>query len=221
MNHYIYGHYKEDTGDLFYVGKGAKKRAWDTRGRNAHWKNVVAKHGLVVKILESDLTEEAAYIREQQLIEEIGLDKLVNIRPGGTGMRSEEASYIMRRNWQTPSFQQMQSDKNRKKDTWLPRLQAATKKNAELWQTPEWRNKMTEQRAQHLKSPEQREKCEGALRSAWQDDDFKQKMSSHRKNMWQDPEIRARLLRKEPCLRCGKVIPIRSMGSHNRKCDSP
>ena len=58
---YVYGHYKKDTGELFYIGKGSGKRAWRPDKRNRHWQYVVNKHGYVVKILEDNLTDEEAY----------------------------------------------------------------------------------------------------------------------------------------------------------------
>ncbi len=82
---YVYGHYKADTGDLFYIGKGTGDRAWSNRKRNKHWRHTVNKHGYVVKILEDNLTEELAYVKEKQLIEEVGLENLTNMTDGGRG----------------------------------------------------------------------------------------------------------------------------------------
>jgi hypothetical protein len=217
---YVYGHYRADSGKLFYIGKGVNRRAWDTTARSKHWRNVVNKHGIVVKIIEDNLTEEEAYTREQQLIEEIGLNNLVNVRAGGCGMRSAEATRIMTKNWQNPAFRERHRVRNTKRETWLPRVIAAAEQNTKLWQDEEWRNRQTERLKKQLTRPEQREKCESALRNAWQDDSFKERMSTHRKNMWQDPEMRARLLRKEPCPQCGKIMAVRSMGSHTRRCQN-
>ncbi len=94
---YVYGHYKADTGELFYIGKGSKKRAWSTNGRNAYWTRVANKHGLVVKILEDGLTDEEAFKKEKLLIEEVGLDNLVNATEGGLGLTSTKAKEINNR----------------------------------------------------------------------------------------------------------------------------
>jgi hypothetical protein len=82
MEYYVYGHYTLD-GRLFYVGKGVGDRAWVKRSRNPHWKNVANKCGLEVKILVDSLTEEEALQKEKELIEEIGIENLTNMRPGG------------------------------------------------------------------------------------------------------------------------------------------
>lgn len=86
---YVYGHYKADTGELFYIGKGSGNRAWDNRSRNKHWHSVVAKHGLTVKVLEDDLSENDAYNKEREIIAEIGVHNLVNKTEGGDGLTTE------------------------------------------------------------------------------------------------------------------------------------
>lgn len=82
---YVYGHYRADTGKLFYVGKGIGDRAWSKRKRNRYWHNTVNKYGYTVKILEDNLTDELAYAKEKQLIEEVGLQNLTNMTAGGEG----------------------------------------------------------------------------------------------------------------------------------------
>lgn len=102
-NYYIYGHYTADTDELFYIGKGTKKRAWSTK-RTRKWKNKVKKHGLVVKLLHEHLTEEDALAKEVELIAEArshGIN-LVNVLPGGDGFTSESA----RQAWQDPVISQ-------------------------------------------------------------------------------------------------------------------
>lgn len=42
---YTYLHRRNDTGQVFYVGKGKGQRAHDKYKRSAHWKRIVAKHG--------------------------------------------------------------------------------------------------------------------------------------------------------------------------------
>jgi hypothetical protein len=89
---YVYGHYKADTGELFYIGKGSDTRAWKKNRRNQYWKNIVNRHGFVVKIIYDDLTHDEAYDKEKELITEIGLENLANFQIGGriTIDRSDE-----------------------------------------------------------------------------------------------------------------------------------
>jgi len=83
MNFYIYGHYRNDTGELFYIGKGTSKRAWSKHGRNSYWHNIVKKHDYFVEILHDDLSEEKAFSKEKELIK--SLSPCANIASGGIG----------------------------------------------------------------------------------------------------------------------------------------
>ena len=95
---YVYGHYKADTGELFYIGKGSGHRAWSKRTRNKHWKYVVEKHGLIIKVLEDGLTDDEAYNRERQLIAEVGLNNLTNKTEGGEGLTSQALKQLYKDN---------------------------------------------------------------------------------------------------------------------------
>jgi hypothetical protein len=108
---YIYGHYRESDGKLFYIGKGIGNRAWDKKRRNRYWFRVVNKHGLVVKIIEDNLTEEQAFSKEKQLIAEIGLENLANITEGGEGFTSE----FCKQRYKDPEQRKKLSDIRKKK----------------------------------------------------------------------------------------------------------
>jgi hypothetical protein len=41
---YVYHHKNPKTGEIFYVGKGCKRRAWDKRKRSDRWKTVTRLH---------------------------------------------------------------------------------------------------------------------------------------------------------------------------------
>lgn len=99
---YVYGHYKADTGELFYIGKGIGKRAWLMKGRSQYWQRVATKHGVEVKILEDGLTDAEALARETQLIEQVGLSNLTNIQPGGRGNTTDTAKAL----WKDAEFRE-------------------------------------------------------------------------------------------------------------------
>lgn len=65
------------------------------RGRTTHWKNIVAKHGLITKIVADNLTEAEAFALERQTITLAGRDNLCNLTDGGEGpsghIHSDEA----------------------------------------------------------------------------------------------------------------------------------
>lgn len=91
-NHYIYAHYRNDDNSVFYVGKGQRRRAWETgaKRRSRLWHNIAKKHGHTVKIWASNLTEEVAFQMERDWIAlygrmDNGTGCLVNHTNGGEG----------------------------------------------------------------------------------------------------------------------------------------
>jgi len=73
-NYYLYCHKNPITEELFYVGIGTNKRAWDfVSGRNSHYKNYIKKHGKpIVDILKENLTKEEACVLEIEFISKYG-----------------------------------------------------------------------------------------------------------------------------------------------------
>ena len=101
--YYTYAHYTADTKELFYIGKGQRRRAWQSCSRNRHWKYKVDKHGgFTVEVLAKWSTDAEALAHEKLLISifrEIG--KLVNIADegcsSGTKLTAEQKEAIRQR----------------------------------------------------------------------------------------------------------------------------
>ena len=88
---YTYAHYTANSNEIFYVGKGSKKRAWSNKDRTKHWHNIVSKHGIIVKIIAYFYRSEDALSFERQLILLIGrlnvsTGPLINLTDGGVGV---------------------------------------------------------------------------------------------------------------------------------------
>ena len=85
--HYTYAHITADTKDVFYIGKGQRRRAWSTSGRSAYWKRKVKKHGFEVIIVHIWKTEAEALAHEVELISACRKQRvlLCNITDGGEG----------------------------------------------------------------------------------------------------------------------------------------
>jgi len=94
---YVYRHVRNDTGEVFYVGKGANRlkrrpdfeRAFTMDRVNKWWHAVVAKHGCTVEILCLCQTDDEAAKKERFFISLYGRKEdggsLVNQTDGGDG----------------------------------------------------------------------------------------------------------------------------------------
>ena len=81
---YTYAHIRNDTGRIFYIGKGTGRRMYRKEARNSHWHNVVSKAGYVPMLLAFWDTEHEAYEHEKFLIRCFE-GSLVNQSLGGDG----------------------------------------------------------------------------------------------------------------------------------------
>jgi len=84
---YVYIHRRTTDGRVFYVGKGARDRAYSSYSRNKWWYDVVGKHGFSVHIVKDKMSEKCAYTLEKIIIGVISKiePKLVNQKSGGEG----------------------------------------------------------------------------------------------------------------------------------------
>ena len=81
---YTYAHIRNDTGQIFYIGKGKERRMYRKEARNLHWHNVVAKADYIPMLLANWKTEQEAYEHEKFLIQ-CFYGSLVNQSLGGDG----------------------------------------------------------------------------------------------------------------------------------------
>jgi hypothetical protein len=84
---YVYEHLKADSGEVFYVGKGCRKRARDKDNRSKYWWNIINKHGFKVRYVVKNVDEEFAFFVEEERIDQLkrlGV-KLCNLTNGGEG----------------------------------------------------------------------------------------------------------------------------------------
>ncbi len=88
---YVYIHLRADSGLPFYIGKGKGNRAWRVTQRSHHWNNTYKKYGLIVELLHVGLTEEQAFLREQEeIIWAKQYYSLTNKTDGGEGASKHE-----------------------------------------------------------------------------------------------------------------------------------
>lgn len=84
--YYTYGHYKANSKELFYIGKGKSNRAYEKDSRSKFWNSIVNKNGHTVEIFANWESEKDAFLHEKFLIECFrDLTKLCNLTDGGDG----------------------------------------------------------------------------------------------------------------------------------------
>ena len=88
---YVYAHFRKDTNELFYVGKGSGNRAYNFNSRSNYWKNIVKKSGgFTVNIIANCLTNDEAYNFEKIVIKALRAQhkslSLCNLTDGGEGI---------------------------------------------------------------------------------------------------------------------------------------
>lgn len=84
MKWLVYAHYRLDTGECFYIGKGTEKRARAKDSRNPIWKRIEAKAGRKVVIVQYFENEQDALDFEIDLIAKY--NPTANITVGGEGI---------------------------------------------------------------------------------------------------------------------------------------
>jgi len=88
--YYVYLHKDKATGEVFYVGKGAGRRAWACNGRPDEWYKRIAtlSAGWDIEVVAEDLSEHEAFQLEAECVEKYGGCQanggtLTNWLPGG------------------------------------------------------------------------------------------------------------------------------------------
>lgn len=89
MSYYVYAHRKLKSGLVFYVGKGSGDRAWQIKNRSLFWRRTAFKYGFAVEIINQNLSEQAAFELEIEMISKFRKLKQCkcNISDGGDGVK--------------------------------------------------------------------------------------------------------------------------------------
>lgn len=140
---YTYLHRLNDTGAVFYVGKGRGTRAHTKSSRSKHWRAVVGAHGRTIEICASWPTEAEAFEHEVFLIDTMRAlgEDLINKTTGGEGIsghrHSDETRAKMSRSkkaeWMDPEFRAATSAA--RKASWIDaaRREAMSRRQREYW----------------------------------------------------------------------------------------
>jgi hypothetical protein len=122
---FIYVHRKADTREIFYVGKGTKKkgmpyhRAGDVSRRNIFWQRVVARHGFTHEIVCEFDDERLAFQLECDLIAHYGRQCdggcLCNLTIGGEGGSGRTATPETRAKMSVSASGKTRTDEHRRR----------------------------------------------------------------------------------------------------------
>lgn len=94
MIFYVYEHIRNDTAQVFYVGKGHGGRCHSKTGRNSHWHRIVNIGGFSVRKVVEDVEEDLAFLVEIERIDQLkrmGV-RLCNQTDGGEGASGAKRS---------------------------------------------------------------------------------------------------------------------------------
>lgn len=162
-------------------------------------KAVKAKAKIEIRIVQSGLLEEDAYLAETSTISSIGLDRLWNVFPGGIGFRSEwikslwknpeyreKSSARSRARWQDPEYREHYSNIRRQPEH-KAHMSAALKK---ALSDPEVKKKMSQKKVEAFKDPEFKRAFKEKMKVCRTKPEWKEKQSRSRKAKWADPEFR-------------------------------
>lgn len=170
MEYYTYFHTRNDTGAVFYVGKGKGKRAWVMQ-RGVHWMRVVAKAGHTVHIAARWPTESEAYEHEKLLIACFKDMKLAlcNRTEGGPGVCGAEVSPAHRAAVSAAAKRQMKDPKFKARMIAVHKGRKASE---------ETKAKISAATKGRKKSEETKAKISDAMRRRATDPGFKTKLSA-------------------------------------------
>lgn len=95
---YVYAYIRLDTNTYFYVGKGHRNRYLRLDNRSEHFKNIINKTSCVVEILYDNLSEEDAFLKEMQVIEDLVFLEGYSIEIKGFS-KNRDGYHLVNRTW--------------------------------------------------------------------------------------------------------------------------
>ena len=178
---YVYAHYRLDTMEPFYIGKGKDGRK-DILSRNTIHDNISKKHGHAVVILYDNLTEEEAFFYERETIEDLVFNEGYEIHCKNCGEFTGKFSYLTNFSFGgegvTGNIHNEETKKNisiavkkRFEDTEARKRQSKATKT--YWKNPETKKKIITAIKKHYEDPKERERQSKAIKTSWENPERK------------------------------------------------
>ena len=181
---YVYAHYRLDTMEPFYIGKGRNGRK-DILGRNSIHDNISEKHGHAVVVLYDNLTEEEAFFYEREVIEDLVFNEGYEIPCKNCGEFTKKFSYLTNFSFggegQTGHILNEETKK---------RISIATKNR---YKDPKEREKVSIAGKKRFENESEREKQSIAIKKRFEDPKARKKISVAVKKSHKDPKVRKKI----------------------------
>jgi len=200
---YVYLHRNRKTGEVFYVGKGTGGRAKESNGRSQAWREYAFGIGYLydIEYVAEDLTEGEAYMLEEKVIEEYGLENLVNVYPGGRAWKKCSSIICDKCGFECLDASNLSTHQRGQKCR--PEWRGLSKKEREKLYKREWADNKRKSNPKIDKSkffkelwknrPELKEQASIRMKKQWSDETFRNEMSQIRKDMWSDETFREKM----------------------------
>lgn len=191
--YYVYEWYVNETGEVFYVGKGSKNRYKTTKRENEFFTKMLNNHNCSVRKVYTDLTEEVAFIKEIELIKHYRENtnfRLTNISPGGNQppvMKGEKSptkrvevrnkiSIAQKNIWETNAYKIKMSKSFKDFYATKEGKEVARKRTLKNWESKEFRNKIIESLHKTMRSEEFRKKHSIVMQKAYSSEVVREKV---------------------------------------------
>lgn len=95
--YYVYGYIRLDYNNYFYIGKGKKNRCYQMQNRSKHFENIIKNIPCAIEIIESNLSEQDAYLKEAEIIENLVFNEGYSIYM--SGFEQNKCQHLVNRYW--------------------------------------------------------------------------------------------------------------------------
>lgn len=191
--YYVYEWFIEDTGDVFYVGKGSGNRFRTRKRENKFFTDIIKTHNCCVRKVKENLSEDIAFEEEKKLIAHYRNNtnyRLTNIADGGQQppIYCGEESHS-----KLPEVRKKISESNKKlweDESYRDKMKKAFKS---YYQTPEGRATAKERYKKIFDNEEKKEKARAKMLETVRTEEFKNKKSNIMKEAYSSESVKEKV----------------------------
>ena len=185
---YVYAHYRLDTMEPFYIGKGKGNRK-DIISRNHMHDRISKKHGHAVVILYDNLTEEESFFYEREVIEDLVFNEGYEISCKNCGEFTGKFSYLTNFSFGGEGVSGYNFSEETKKKMSKSQIESQKKR----YENEEEREKLSKVQIKRFQDEKEREKMSKAQIKRYKDEKEREKISIGNKKRFKDPKEREKV----------------------------